>query len=167
MIRKRMGSVAGLAAAIAMLAQPVGAATATQNLGVKMTLQNTCTVTTPSLLDFGIWSVLSANIDTTQTLSVTCTNLTPYSVGLGPGTGLLAALTGRKMSGALPIFVVNYALYRNAARTQTWGNTVGFNTFPGTGTGTPQALTIYGRVPAQSTPPNGTYTDTVAVTVTY
>jgi spore coat protein U-like protein len=38
----------------------------------------------------------------------------------------------------------------------------------GTGTGATQpAVTVYGRVPPQTTPAIGTYTDTVVVTVTY
>ncbi|WP_409528142.1 spore coat protein U domain-containing protein [Rhizobium sp.] len=37
----------------------------------------------------------------------------------------------------------------------------------GTGTGSPQTLTVYGRVPAQNTPAPGTYSDTVVVTVSY
>jgi spore coat protein U-like protein len=62
---------------------------------------------------------------------------------------------------------VNYSLFRNATRTQVWGQTIGTDTVTGTGTGANQALTIYGRVPAQAVPPPGTYTDTVTVTITY
>jgi spore coat protein U-like protein len=63
--------------------------------------------------------------------------------------------------------LVNYRLYRDAGRTQNWGNSIGTDTLAGTGNGAAQAITVYGRVPAQSTPAAGTYTDTVAVTVTY
>ncbi|EEF26199.1 conserved hypothetical protein [Ricinus communis] len=41
------------------------------------------------------------------------------------------------------------------------------STVAGTGTGNAQLLTIYGRVPPQTTPSSGTYTDTVVVTLTY
>jgi spore coat protein U-like protein len=58
-------------------------------------------------------------------------------------------------------------LYSNAGRTTVWGNTVGTDTVAGTGTGATQSLTVYGRVPVQSTPGAGTYTDTVITTVTY
>ncbi|WP_280527698.1 spore coat protein U domain-containing protein [Ciceribacter thiooxidans] len=37
----------------------------------------------------------------------------------------------------------------------------------GTGTGLTENVSVYGRVPAQSTPAPGTYTDTIVVTVTY
>jgi spore coat protein U-like protein len=37
----------------------------------------------------------------------------------------------------------------------------------GTGSRLAQNLTVYGRVPAQTTPPDGSYSDTVVLTVTY
>ena len=74
-------------------------------------------------------------------------------------------MTTRKMtSGANTI---NYSLYQNSSRTTVWGNTVGTNTVSGTGSGLGQALTVYGRVPPQTTPAPGTYTDTIVATVTY
>jgi spore coat protein U-like protein len=62
---------------------------------------------------------------------------------------------------------VSYSLYSNAARTTNWGNTVGTDTVAGTGTGSNQSYTVYGSVPAQTTPAPATYTDTITVTVTY
>ncbi|MBS0432870.1 MAG: spore coat protein U domain-containing protein, partial [Proteobacteria bacterium] len=52
-------------------------------------------------------------------------------------------------------------------RTVVWGNTIGTNTVASTGTGSAQAFTVYGQVPAQTTPPAAVYNDTVNVTVTY
>ena len=65
------------------------------------------------------------------------------------------------LNGATP---VNYALYRDASRTLNWGNTVGTDTVSGSGNGTAQTLTVYGRVPAQTTPAAGVYNDSVTVT---
>jgi spore coat protein U-like protein len=48
-----------------------------------------------------------------------------------------------------------------------WGSTVGTNTESGTGTGSTQSLTVYGRVASQTTPNPGTYSDTIVVTVAY
>jgi spore coat protein U-like protein len=66
-----------------------------------------------------------------------------------------------------PAGLVSYELYRNSARTQRWGNTLNSDTVIGSGTGGTQNLTVYGRVPAQTTPSAGTYNDTITVTVTY
>ena len=60
-----------------------------------------------------------------------------------------------------------YELYRNSARTQRWGNTLNTDTVVGSGNGANQNLTVFGRVPNQSTPSAGTYNDTITVTVTY
>jgi spore coat protein U-like protein len=48
-----------------------------------------------------------------------------------------------------------------------WGTTIGTDTVAGNGNGTSQTLTVYGRVPPQTTPPAAVYNDTVNVTVTY
>lgn len=74
-------------------------------------------------------------------------------------------ITARKM--VLGANSIAYQLYQNATRSTVWGNTVGTNTVAGTGNGNVQLLTVYGSVPAQATPPAGTYSDTVTVTVTY
>jgi spore coat protein U-like protein len=51
--------------------------------------------------------------------------------------------------------------------TSNWGQTVGTDTVSSTGTGAVQSFTVYGQVPAQSTPAPGAYSDTITVTVTY
>ena len=62
---------------------------------------------------------------------------------------------------------VSYSMYSNAGRTTNWGNTVGTDTVAATGNGAAQSYTVYGRVPPQTTPAPGTYTDTITATVTY
>ncbi len=62
---------------------------------------------------------------------------------------------------------VTYELYRNNGRTQRWGAALNNDTVAGNGNGANQALTVYGRVPGQTTPSAGTYNDTITVTVTY
>jgi len=62
---------------------------------------------------------------------------------------------------------LGFQLYSDSAHTQVWGNTIGTNTVTGTGTGTAQTLTVYGRVPQQSTPAAGTYTSTITATITF
>ena len=65
-------------------------------------------------------------------------------------------------------YYLAYELYRDSARSLRWGNTLTVDTASGTGTGSAQQLTIYGRVPPVSgQPPAGTYNDQVTVTITY
>ena len=84
-------------------------------------------------------------------------------LGVGGGTG--ATVATRKMTSGAN--AVNYSLYRDALRTQLWGQTIGTDTVAGTGSGANQTLTIYGRVPAQAVPPPGTYSDAVTITVEF
>jgi spore coat protein U-like protein len=123
-----------------------------------------CNLTTNPLA-FGAQGLLNADVDATTTLQVQCTSTSPYNVGLDAGQASGATVSTRRMTfGAA---TVSYALYRDAGRTLNWGQTIGTDTLAGTGTGVSQTITVYGRVPVQTTPAPGTYTDTVAVTVTY
>ena len=141
------------------------AATTTSTFTVQMTVTAACVINSASTLNFGSQGVITANVDQTSTLQVQCTNTTPYNIGLDVGTGTGATVAVRKMtSGAATI---NYSLYSDAGRTTVWGNTVGTNTVVGTGNGSSQTYTVYGRVPPQTTPAAATYTDTITATVTY
>lgn len=131
---------------------------------MSVTVPAACTIIGVGNVDFGSASVLSANIDASSTLSVRCTSTTPYTIALDGGTSAAANPTLRKMvNGAQQI---TYGLYSDAARTTAWGNSAGA-TVAGTGSGSTQALTIYGRVPPQTSVPLGSYSDTVVVSVTY
>ena len=145
---------------------PAQGATATGNMTVRITIQAECKVQTATDMDFGTKGVIDANVDQTSIISVQCTTGTPYNVGLGAGAGSGATIAVRKMTSPASA-VINYSLYRDAGYAQVWGTTIGTDTVSGTGNGALQPLTVYGRVPPQSTPGAGVYTDTVAITVTY
>ena len=132
---------------------------------MSITIQASCTLASTSGIAFGTSGVLAANVDATGSLSVQCTNTTPYVVSLDQGAASGATTSTRKMTSGGS--TVSYNLYRDSGRTQNWGNSAGVDTVAGTGSGSAQTLTVYGRVPAQSTPAPGNYSDTVNVTVTY
>ena len=157
--------LAALLATSALIAPLANAATATSTLNVSLTITDSCIVSTTPVA-FGTQGVLASAVDATGTVVVTCTNGTANTVSLDAGGGSGATTTARKLTGPAAA-VVGYALYRDAGRTQLWGNTIGTDTAAGTGTGSAQTLTVYGRVPAQSTPAAGAYADVVNVTVTY
>ncbi|NLR98008.1 spore coat U domain-containing protein [Rhizobium sp. P38BS-XIX] len=153
-------------AAMIIATPPSMAAVATGNMTVRITIQAQCLVQSASDLDFGTTGIITANIDQTSTIGVQCTAGQTYNVGLSAGAGTGATTTTRLMTGPAAA-TVSYGLYRDTNRTQTWGVTIGTDTLAGTGNGTVQNITVYGRVPPQSTPAAGVYTDTVAITVTY
>jgi spore coat protein U domain-containing protein, fimbrial subunit CupE1/2/3/6 len=123
-----------------------------------------CRIATTTV-DFGTKGVLSAVTDVTGTITPTCSATTPYTIALNGGNSGAIDPTQRKMANGAVL--ITYGLYRDSARTLGWGSTAGTNTVAGTGSGLGQALTVYGRVPVQTTPAPGTFTDTVIATVTY
>jgi len=86
---------------------------------------------------------------------------------LDQGTTTGALVSQRLLLNSVTNETINYNLFTDAPRSIIWGNTVLTNTVHATGTGSSVSYTIYGRVPPQSTPTPGNYTDTVTVTITY
>ncbi|MGG2100031.1 Csu type fimbrial protein [Stenotrophomonas sp. NRRL B-14846] len=122
-------------------------------------------------MNFGnVTGGIPANIDQTATLTLTCLKNTAFQVGLNNGQNNPTATTTRRMATTIggSTYYLTYELYRDAARSQRWGNTLTVDTASSTGTGSAQQLTIYGRVPpVTGQPPAGTYNDLVQVTITY
>src|SRR5438045_6194668 len=98
-----------LLAAIA-LSQSALAGTATTTLGVSLTINAGCNVSSTSVA-FPAQSVLASSVAATGTVSVTCTNTTPYNVALDQGAGSGATVTSRKMTGPSSA-TVTYELYQ-------------------------------------------------------
>lgn len=123
-----------------------------------------CTITSVGTLDFGsVAGLIQADVDQSTTLNFICTGRTPWQVSLDNGQHASGS-TRRMRMGTLH---VSYELYRDAARTLRWGSTLNADTATGTGTGSAQSLTVYGRVPQPQSVTPGTYTDTVIVTIHY
>lgn len=115
-------------------------------------------------IDFGTQGLLDQAVDTTALLTPRCTNTTPYQIGLDDGQHAVGST--RRMRSASGDHV-SYELFRDAGRSQRWGDTENVDTVSGTGTGATQNIAVYGRVAAQATPPAGTYSDTITVTISY
>jgi spore coat protein U-like protein len=123
-----------------------------------------CRLTLAGDLDFGTTSTLAAAVDASSSIGMSCTARTAWQLGLDAGQHALGGT--RRMLGGGGAAIV-YALYRDAARSLAWGNTLNSDTLLGTGSGSAQSFTVYGRVPAQAPVPSGNYADVVLVTVTY
>ncbi|MBC8718269.1 spore coat protein U domain-containing protein [Ochrobactrum sp. Marseille-Q0166] len=130
---------------------------------VQAIVNRSCTVSATNI-NFGSQSNLLVNVDATGTLSVNCTLGLPYSIALNGGLSNAQPTQRRMTLGSNDAIV--YGLYSNSARTVPWGSAAN-QIVPGTGTGTIQNVTVYGRVAPQTTPISGTYTDTVVVTINY
>jgi spore coat protein U-like protein len=158
--------------AIGLIIGVAHATTQTTTFTVSVTITASCTISASNLA-FGPQGVLAANVDQTSTITVQCTNTTPYTVGLDNGLNF-SATRRMKDTGAGTTFV-SYGLYTDAARANAWTTTTstttctgGTNTCAiGTGSGSNQTITVYGRIPSQTTPAPATFNDTVTATITY
>ena len=124
-----------------------------------------------SPIDFGIYVPLTTNpVDVLGSVTVRC-QAQPgnYAVTIGPGINGTQLLRIMSAGGGE---LLNYNLYRDAARTQIWGDgtpptfTV-TGTRPSRGRPTTTAHPIYGRIFANQAPNAGTYTDGLLVTVLF
>jgi spore coat protein U-like protein len=149
------------------------AGTSTANLTVQITITASCTINAATL-DFGSnpgTTLVATNIDASTTVSVTCTSGSPYSIGMDNGANVSG--TQRRMKTGANF--LNYNLYVDAGRTNAWTTAASNSTCTtanscalGTGNGSAQSVSIYGRVPSIGTaPPTGAYSDTVVMTITY
>lgn len=140
-------------------------------LTVNLTVANDCTITAPNIA-FGSAPVVSGFAPVTgQTINLACTKGSAYTVGLGDGQNA-ASVGGRRrmISGA------NYLAYDifKSAGTTRWGNVGSARRAssdaeinPGNGLGTGSQIFNYNAkiYTDQTTPPAGTYLDSVVLDV--
>ncbi|RYY04630.1 MAG: SCPU domain-containing protein [Gammaproteobacteria bacterium] len=143
---------------------------------VKIEVVNGCTlnnvstgVATVGTLNFGEIYKLNSLRDANTTagngnIELRCTPGVTAKITMG--VGLYGSdVNNRKMRITSGTATLNYQLYTTAGRTTVWDNTVGVSIL--FNSDTTQSIPIYGRVPVQTTPLSGPYSDQVVVTVTY
>lgn len=122
-------------------------------------------------INFGTMTALDSNVDTVSTAGagsvvVTCTPGATVSIAMDYGIHGGNA-TRRFMQNSANSDTLGYQLFRDANRSQVWGNgalVMSIPSFPST----TQTYPVYARLYAVTTLPSaGTYTDTVTVTLTY
>lgn len=131
---------------------------------VSAAVSPSCSVTA-SDANFGARLKLTSEIDTANQIVVRCSAGIPYQIGLDGGRAGASEPAGREMRNGK--HRIQYGIFSDADRTTGWGNSIGQNTVAGTGTGNVQGYTGYFRIPPQQTPPAGTFTDRIVVTITY
>lgn len=136
---------------------------ATSRFYIQAVVANDCRIDGTTPMDFGVVAgSITSPLQTQSTVTVTC-NGTAYRVGLDNGQH---AVNGQRRMRGSDGYVV-YELYRDAARSQRWGNNLWYDAVGAVGTGLAQSLIVYGSVPRQTIKASGQYTDTIVVTVDY
>lgn len=157
----KFGAVA-LAAATA--SEPAHAQSAQADVNATVTVVPSCTISATDL-DFGNPAPGTTSINATSQLTVRCTQLAVFFISMDRGD--YRAGQQRRMRGTTGDFV-NYAIYRNAARTQDWGNTLLTRQLGLALPLTPANFTAYGRIPTLNVATlQGSYRDTVTVTLDF
>lgn len=148
------------------------AADASNDLAVSATVITSCRVNSGAL-NFNTYDPVNLHASTPLQRSgifrVTCTNgssvLAKLSQGNNPTGGSTDASPIRRMEGDPGIYL-NYELYQDASHSTAWGNTNGTGKSL-TGSGTQNNVTVYGRVLPGQLVPEGTYSDTITITVSF
>jgi len=154
-------AVGAILIAVGLAAPPARSGTATDHLAVTATVLSACSLS-GGTLSFGTYtSGQTTNLDINGIINyVNCSGSLSFALD-GGGSGNINA---RQMSSGTNR--LNYQIYRNAVRNAIWGTgadahgVVLLTTQSGT-------VTVYGRIPASQTAPEGTYTDTVNITLTF
>lgn len=136
------------------------AATTTATMAVTATVVASCSISAAALA-FGNYT--SAAVDAVATISVTCSTGTTYDIELDAGTASGATTATRAMQNGSN--TLSYNIYSNSGRSTVWGLTT--DKVSGTGTGSAQSLSAYGRIPAGQSVAAGSYSDTITATITY
>ena len=161
-------TILSLAILTLIMAPAAFAATATANLNVSASVSAVCTITT-SPVAFGAYDPVSANaatdLNANGTVTVACTKGAAATIDLGNGGNFLGG--SRRMSSGTDF--LNYALYKDAARTQVWGTGLAGGTTAAYNAASkaPTAITVYGTVPQAQDVTVGAYSDVVVATINY
>jgi len=126
-----------------------------------------CTISVTSIA-FGSYSVFTTTADdSTGTITYTC-NSTASNISIALNDGSSSTFSPRTMRKGSE--TLQYNLYRNAARTNIWGDGTGgtsLYTRANPPNNSSVSLTIYGRIPALQDVSAGSYTDTVSAVINF
>jgi spore coat protein U-like protein len=161
-----------IAAGAAGLSATSYAATATGTMAVSTSVLMSCTISAGAMTFSSYDPTASADNDATATITSTCTSGGAAVITMSQGghaqSGSSDAAPARAMwngsEGESEELL--YQVYSDSAGGTVWGNTDATGKSI-TADGTAQAFTAYGRIPKNQTVSSGTFTDSVAVTLTY
>jgi len=159
-----LGAVASLVPADAV----AQSGSATANMAVSANVVRKCWVEALPL-DFGSYDPVTVNatapLDGQGSLTVACTKGTAVNIAMDAGTNAVG--TTRQMT-AGGTNLLTYEIYQDAGRAQRWGDS-GAEIFAAglAPSKDPRQFPVYGRVPAGQDVPEGSFQDTVLVTVQF
>jgi len=148
-------------------AGPALAGSASTSMSVSASVATNCVFRNSPAIAFGTYDTLTgAEVDSTGTISVACTKGTVATIALDNGANHgNASGTQRAMNSGSNY--LNYDIYQDNAHATFWGTTTSAETEPAAPNASAQTYTAYGKIPSGQDVPQGTYGDTVGVTVSF
>ena len=136
----------------------------------------TCTIASGTLA-FAPYDVFNGTpLDTQANVVVTCTRnggppSTTVTLALGPST-TSGAIATRRLRRTAGTDLLDYNVYRDAARLGVWGQTSGVDTVAQTlsvpnKSSANVSFTLFGRIPAGQDPSAGSYSDSLLMTISF
>lgn len=135
----------------------------------------TCVVSSLSSLAFAYDPSLVAPTDSSASMTIQCNrNGGPANITMTISAGASAmsgSISPRQMRGISSGNLMSYDLYRDAGRSQVFGQTAGVDTLSVSVSGIPNngsktvPINLWGRIPALQAVGVGSYTDSVVITV--
>lgn len=142
----------------------------TSAMPVRIELIAACTVSADDL-DFGAYASNSTTpVQGQTTIHLLCgagsTAELFLDAGSGPGGGS-GSTSNRRLEQDAGKGTLGYDLFQDPGRTVHWGDRSGRDTLEIETTGAQQTIPIYGQIPAGQRALDGTYSDTITVTILY
>ena len=156
------------------LTVPAYAETSSSSMTVTSNIGMNCTISTADI-EFGAYDPIVTNasldLDAQGSVTTTCTVGSAGKVIIGQGLGDVDGSTNeaplRRMQGPSEGDYLEYQVYSNDGRSNVWTNDVATGVTY-TASGSAEVMPVYGRVEAgQTTVAEGSYSDTLLVTVNY
>ncbi|WP_392566079.1 spore coat U domain-containing protein [Utexia brackfieldae] len=140
---------------------------------LSLTVTNDCIINAPDI-NFGSKPLATLFPSVSQSVSVYCTKGSTYSIGLNNGSNALGQQRRLAFNGNF----LNYEIYQGNSGTLRWGtlaaerrSSANADVNPGSGSGVSSSTQgfVYRAMilPNQTTPPAGTYTDTIIIDVAF
>lgn len=141
--------------------------TATAGMPVRIELVAFCSVSA-SDLNFGAYaSNQNSPLQGQAAIELRCSAETRAELSLDAGTGIGGNTRRRTMRQQEGSDRLDYDLFQDPGRNEHWGNNSGRDTLEVVTTGLPQSIPVYGHIPGRQRVRDGTYSDTITVTVVF
>jgi len=135
---------------------------------VRVELVAECRVSASDLVFGAYVSNAAAAVNGQTAIQLQCSPGAVAELSLDAGATPPSGTTSRRsMSQESGTDRLGYDLYQDAGRTIHWGDRSGVDTLEVTATGLPQAIPVYGQIPASQRVRDGNYSDTITVRVLF